>query len=51
MNETYIDLYSESYRVLGIDWKINVEISTDKTNDKSKNVGIFLYADGNYTKE
>ena len=44
---------SEKFRVLGINWIICVAISAvdAKSADKSKWVEIFLYAQGNYTKE
>ena len=32
MTDSDVELYSESFRVLGIIWQLNVEISTDKTN-------------------
>ena len=48
-----VQIKSEKFRILGINWFISVTISAvdAKSADKSKCVGIYLYVQGNYTIE
>ena len=48
-----VKFISEKFRILGINWFISVTISPfdPKSADKSKCVDIYLYAQGNFTKE